>query len=186
MVSTLALTQFHLDAVMTATDNPAWATDLIYGDHFLFGTSGLAAPGDIRSSRCRQEMVFGTPVGISFFGTAFSEPNAHQAGVGLRSGHADSQEQPADLQPDGAVRSHRRHHAQRTEEPDGASGAEPGPAAGRASASHARADQGQEAGAPVVIAIGSEKRFTTEARRTPRRIWFLRVLIRPFYSGPAV
>jgi amidase len=41
-----AISQFHLDAVVTATDNPAWATDLIYGDHFLFGTSGLAAgPG---------------------------------------------------------------------------------------------------------------------------------------------
>src|SRR6266403_1563538 len=41
-----ALTQFHLDAVVSATDNPAWATDLIFGDHFIFGTSGLAAgPG---------------------------------------------------------------------------------------------------------------------------------------------
>src|SRR6266852_1378766 len=38
-----ALSQFHLDAVVSATDNPAWATDLIYGDHFIFGTSGLAA-----------------------------------------------------------------------------------------------------------------------------------------------
>ena len=41
-----AISQFHLDAVVSATDNPAWATDLVYGDHFLFGTSGLAAgPG---------------------------------------------------------------------------------------------------------------------------------------------
>src|SRR5437762_7054324 len=39
-----AIKQFHLDAVVSATDNPAWATDLIYGDHFIFGTSGLAAP----------------------------------------------------------------------------------------------------------------------------------------------
>src|SRR5437667_36654 len=38
-----ALKQFNLDAVVSATDNPAWATDLIYGDHFIFGTSGLAA-----------------------------------------------------------------------------------------------------------------------------------------------
>src|SRR5258708_36443787 len=42
-----ALSKFNLDAVVTATDNPAWATDLLYGDHFSFGTSGLAArPGD--------------------------------------------------------------------------------------------------------------------------------------------
>jgi len=41
-----ALANFKLDAVFTATDNPAWATDLLYGDHFIFGTSGLAAsPG---------------------------------------------------------------------------------------------------------------------------------------------
>src|SRR6266446_4045099 len=41
-----ALAQFNLDAVVSATDNPAWATDLLFGDHFIFGTSGLAAgPG---------------------------------------------------------------------------------------------------------------------------------------------
>jgi len=69
-----ALTQFNLDAVMTATDNPAWATDLIYGDHFLFGTSGLAAPGGYPIVQVPAGMVFGVPLGISFFGTAFSEP----------------------------------------------------------------------------------------------------------------
>jgi len=69
-----ALTQFNLDAVMTATDNPAWATDLIYGDHFLFGTSGLAAPGGYPIVQVPGGMVFGTPLGVSFFGTAFSEP----------------------------------------------------------------------------------------------------------------
>src|SRR6202030_1512151 len=29
-----ALQKFNLDAVVSATDNPAWATDLLYGDHF--------------------------------------------------------------------------------------------------------------------------------------------------------
>src|SRR6266849_2019910 len=38
-----AIRQFNLDAVVSATDNPAWSTDLLYGDHFIFGTSGLAA-----------------------------------------------------------------------------------------------------------------------------------------------
>ncbi|PYV69634.1 MAG: hypothetical protein DMG96_33455 [Acidobacteria bacterium] len=38
-----AISQSQLDAVVSATDNPAWATDLIYGDHFIFWTSGLAA-----------------------------------------------------------------------------------------------------------------------------------------------
>jgi amidase len=83
-----ALQQFHLDAVVSATDNPAWSTDLLYGDHFIFGTSGLAAaPGypivqvpaafpqlcasPTLPNNCT---VYGVPLGISFFGTAFSEP----------------------------------------------------------------------------------------------------------------
>jgi amidase len=83
-----ALAQFNLDAVVSATDNPAWATDLLYGDHFIFGTSSLAAaPGypiiqvpaafpklcasPSQPTNCTQ---YGLPLGISFFGTAFSEP----------------------------------------------------------------------------------------------------------------
>lgn len=83
-----AISQFHLDAVVSATDNPAWVTDLLYGDHFLFGTSGLAAPegypivqvpaampvlcaSPTLPKNCTQ---YGVPLGISFFGTAFSEP----------------------------------------------------------------------------------------------------------------
>jgi len=83
-----ALAQFNLDAVVSATDNPAWATDLLFGDHFIFGTSGLAAaPGypivqvpaafpklcasPTQLTNCTQ---YGVPLGISFFGTAFSEP----------------------------------------------------------------------------------------------------------------
>ncbi len=69
-----ALSQFNLDAVVTATDNPAWATDLIFGDHFIFGTSGLAAPEGYPIVQVPAAMVFGAPMGISFFGTAFSEP----------------------------------------------------------------------------------------------------------------
>ena len=69
-----ALKQFNLDAVVSATDNPAWATDLVYGDHFIFGTSGLAAPAGYPIVQVPAGMVFGVPLGISFFGTAFSEP----------------------------------------------------------------------------------------------------------------
>ena len=69
-----AISQFHLDAVVTATDNPPWATDLIFGDHFIFGSSGLAAPEGYPIVQVPAAMVFGAPMGISFFGTAFSEP----------------------------------------------------------------------------------------------------------------
>ncbi len=84
----LVLSKYNLDAVVSATDNPAWSTDLLFGDHFIFGTSGLAAsPGypivqvpagfpklcasPTQPTSCTQ---YGVPLGISFFGTAFSEP----------------------------------------------------------------------------------------------------------------
>jgi amidase len=69
-----ALHDFNLDAVVSATDNPAWATDLVFGDHFIFGTSGLAAAPGYPIVQVPSGMVFGVPLGISFFGTAFSEP----------------------------------------------------------------------------------------------------------------
>lgn len=69
-----ALSQFHLDAIVSATDNPAWATDLLYGDHFIFGTSSLAAGPGYPIIQVPAGMVLGVPLGISFFGTAFSEP----------------------------------------------------------------------------------------------------------------
>jgi amidase len=69
-----AISQFNLDAVVTATDNPAWSTDLIFGDHFIFGSSGFAAPEGYPIIQVPAAMVYGAPMGISFFGTAFSEP----------------------------------------------------------------------------------------------------------------
>jgi amidase len=69
-----AISQFDLDAVVSATDNPAWSTDLLYGDHFIFGTSGLAAAPGYPIIQVPAGIVFGAPLGISFFGTAFSEP----------------------------------------------------------------------------------------------------------------
>jgi amidase len=69
-----AIKRFNLDAVVSATDNPAWSTDLIYGDHFIFGTSGLAAAPGYPIVQVPAGIVLGAPLGISFFGTAFSEP----------------------------------------------------------------------------------------------------------------
>jgi amidase len=68
-----AITTFNLDAVVSATDNPAWSTDLIYGDHFIFGTSGLAAGPGFPIVQVPAGLVHGAPLGMSFFGTAFSE-----------------------------------------------------------------------------------------------------------------
>lgn len=69
-----AISQFHLDAVVSATDNPAWPTDLIYGDRFIFGTSSLAAIPGYPIIQVPAGMVHGAPLGISFFGSPFSEP----------------------------------------------------------------------------------------------------------------
>ena len=69
-----ALAQFKLDAVISPTDNPAWSTDLLYGDHFVFGSSGLGAPGGYPYVQVPATNVYGIPMGITFFGTAFSEP----------------------------------------------------------------------------------------------------------------
>jgi amidase len=69
-----ALAQFHLDAVIAPTDNPAWSTDLLFGDHFVFGSSGLGAPGGYPYVQVPATNVFGIPMGLTFFGTAFSEP----------------------------------------------------------------------------------------------------------------
>jgi amidase len=69
-----ALAQFNLVAVVAPTDNPAWSTDLLYGDHFVFGSSGLGAPGGYPYVQVPAADVFGIPLGITFFGTAFSEP----------------------------------------------------------------------------------------------------------------
>ena len=71
-----ALKQFNLDAIVAPTDNPAWETDLLYSDtgRFYFASSGLAAPPGYPIIQVPAEMVLETPMGISFIGTAFSEP----------------------------------------------------------------------------------------------------------------
>jgi len=78
-----ALSAQHLDAIVSATDNPAWATDLLYGDHFIFGTSSIAAAGGYPIVQVPSGNVFGVPLGISFFGTAFSEPSLIKLAAGF-------------------------------------------------------------------------------------------------------
>jgi amidase len=70
----LALSTFHLDGIVAPTEGPAWTTDLINGDHFIFGSSSLAAAPGYPIVQVPSGLVLGLPVGISFFGTAFSEP----------------------------------------------------------------------------------------------------------------
>ena len=69
-----AMRDNRLDAVVAPTDTPAWVTDLLFGDNFKFGSSGLAAPAGYPIVQVPAGMVFGLPFGISFLGTALSEP----------------------------------------------------------------------------------------------------------------
>jgi amidase len=63
-----------LDALMAPTGSPAWKTDLIDGDHFLGGSSSLAAISGYPSITVPMGVIDELPVGVSFFSTAWSEP----------------------------------------------------------------------------------------------------------------
>jgi amidase len=66
--------KFHLDAIVAPTGGPAWLTDLIAGDHFAGGSSNAAAVAGYPNINVTAGSVSGLPVGISFFGRAWSEP----------------------------------------------------------------------------------------------------------------
>ena len=63
-----------LDALVAPTGGPAWLTDLITGDHFGGGSSNAAAVAGYPNINVTAGNIFGLPVGISFFGRAWSEP----------------------------------------------------------------------------------------------------------------
>jgi amidase len=63
-----------LDALVAPTGGPAWLTDLVAGDHFGGGSSSFAAVAGYPNINVPAGEVLGLPVGISFFGRAWSEP----------------------------------------------------------------------------------------------------------------
>jgi len=64
----------RLDAMIAPTGGPAWPTDWINGDHFTGGYSSASAVAGYPHITVPAGYVFGLPVGISFFGGAWSEP----------------------------------------------------------------------------------------------------------------
>jgi amidase len=63
-----------LDALMSPTGSPAWKTDLVLGDHFVGGSSSLAAIAGYPSITVPLGFISELPVCVSFFGKAWSEP----------------------------------------------------------------------------------------------------------------
>jgi len=64
----------RLDALIAPTGGPAWPTDWANGDHFTGGYSSASAVAGYPHITVPAGYVFGLPIGISFFGGAFSEP----------------------------------------------------------------------------------------------------------------
>ena len=66
--------EHDLDAIIAPTGSPAWTIDLVNGDHFIGGSSSLAARAGYPHITVPMGHVHGLPVGLSFFGPAMSEP----------------------------------------------------------------------------------------------------------------
>jgi amidase len=71
------MTRFSLDALVAPTGGPAWVIDLVNGDG---GTASVPGPSTVTSVAGYPHITVpagyfrGLPVGISFFGRAWSEP----------------------------------------------------------------------------------------------------------------
>lgn len=64
----------HLDAIVAPTSTPAHVTDWVTGDHGLGDSTTPAAVAGYPSMTVPAGLIHCLPVGISFFGTAWSEP----------------------------------------------------------------------------------------------------------------
>lgn len=78
--------QYALDAIIAPTGTPAWKTDLVNGDSFHFGTSSPAAQAGYPNITIPMGFIDGLPVGISFFGRAWSEPLLIEIAYGYEQG----------------------------------------------------------------------------------------------------
>ena len=70
----MVMTKNRLDAIIAPTNSPAWVTDHLNGDHFTGSSSTPAAVAGYPSITVPCGFVGGLPIGISFFGRAWSEP----------------------------------------------------------------------------------------------------------------
>ncbi|MGH8175741.1 MAG: amidase [Steroidobacter sp.] len=88
-----ALAANNLDALVAPTNSPAWPTDLINGDAFLFGSSGFAAVAGYPLVTVTGGYMFDLPVGITFMASAWSEPTLIRIASGFEAA-ADVRRRP--------------------------------------------------------------------------------------------
>ena len=68
------IAEHRVDAIVAPTAGPAWLTDWVTGDHDGGGCSSPAAVAGYPHITVPAGFIRGLPVGISFFGAAWSEP----------------------------------------------------------------------------------------------------------------
>ena len=73
------MTKHKLDVLIAPTEGPAWLTDFVGGDHFRTKSTSAAAIAGYPSITVPMGNVHGLPVGLSFFGQAWSEPKLIEA-----------------------------------------------------------------------------------------------------------
>jgi amidase len=66
--------EHNLDALFSYTGSPAWKTDLTLGDNFQLASSSPSARAGYPIITVPMGELDGLPLGISFFGRAWSEP----------------------------------------------------------------------------------------------------------------
>ena len=69
------LEEHGLDALISPSNTPAWVIDLVVGDNWLGSSSSFPARAGYPHITVPMGTVHGIPVGISFYASAFSEPD---------------------------------------------------------------------------------------------------------------
>lgn len=68
------ISKYRVDAIIGPTSGPAWTTDWVSGDRVDSGCASPPAVAGYPHITVPAGFVFGLPVGLSFFGPAWSEP----------------------------------------------------------------------------------------------------------------
>lgn len=75
--------EFNLDAIIAPTGGPAWNTDWLNGDNYHIGSSSSAAWAGYPNITIPMGTIHGLPLGMSFFGKAWSEPQLIEIAYGF-------------------------------------------------------------------------------------------------------